>query len=172
MSMGSGKIFLSLIFSASAWCGPSRADSIPSGWERDEYASYLIFSDLVPEAINWNKRAKFVCVGSTLSGAAQPTVTDPDERVVAALRERFTSIYSLRFLRKSECTKSIEGDNLYLLVDRGMETNIPDCAGDYEGTYTKGMGGGSYVYRVKKDAKPFALQRTTCQISGIMYAPY
>jgi hypothetical protein len=131
-----------------------------------------MFSDLIPEAIGWDARANALCFGTALTNSTEPSVTDADEHVVAALREKFKSTYpGLRFLRKSQCTKSVEGDNLYLLVGRGIESGIPDCSGEYEATYTKGIGGGSYVYRTKKDADPLALQRTTCQLSGILYAP-
>src|SRR4051812_35572869 len=110
----------SLLFAALVWCSPSQAGDVPTGWSRDDYFSYLMFSDIIPEAIGWGTKARALCFASNLGGAT-PDVIDASEHLVTALRANFTKMYpGLQFLRKSQCTKSIQGDNLYLVVDTGL----------------------------------------------------
>lgn len=143
----------------------SRADSMPEGWSMEDYVSYLMFSDLLAEAVEWDKFATALCFANELT-----TPKDASENVVAALRETFAKTYpSLSFLPKSQCTRSRKGDNLYLYTE-SVEPLL-NCTGTYKAYYTAGgWGGMGYNYERLADGQQMAVRRI-CMIAGILRAP-
>jgi hypothetical protein len=144
----------------------SRADEAPTALVGEDRVAYLMFADLVPEAINWDSKAKTICFANELVQKDEAS-----ESLVNELRSKLAKDYpALTFLQKSQCRRSDLGDVLYLYADDDTFPGaLPNCPGNYQAYYSAGgWGGNGHTYTLRDDG---VLQRDDCLVSGIGRAP-
>ena len=159
-----------LLIVVNGW--PVRADDPAAGLERADHLSYLMFADLLPEAAKWSEQTRVVCFATELNEPTAEMPKDASEALVASLRTKFSKTYpNFQFLRRSQCATRYNDDIIYLVAISSDAPGFPECNG-YEAFYSMGGWGGKiHVYRIRNDGDAPAIERTSCEMSGLIAAP-